>query len=698
MKLVALFLAGGACAFAQSSAGPTCEPVPELQKLIPEIWHDTSRPAPELFAWQQAEWERLLALHPRETVLHRRYYLLFRDSMPDRVADVRARYLQRAERNPKDVLAVYMAGLVLEGVDTPKSIATLERAVRVDPSFGWSYLTLAFLYGRGKFQDKDKATANLTAYFKACPQNAEDFSLSMLNQYGTPEVMAAHAKRLRERLEAASDAEMLRHYSDLWGLEFKTTPVPEHPKQRERIAADLRRLEKLDMEASPEWLTFLTTAMKQCGREKEVAGVEDRILRDFPKSLDALLIELRRMAASNPEPKPGSPPAEWNEYGKRRTAMLEGMLARFPDQESNLVSRLLDEATSAWPPDRPRIRELGERMLRAADARGGPRSWPRISIADRAYLRYGVDPKRAMEMLEAARPLMLKENARNLASDGLTDLDRQQAIAAQRETELTWVSALATAYGRAGSGERAQELSGVVEGPEEATPELRSLRFASLAEIAAARGKHVDALVYFKAALDTRTKEPRPVRGRTEDPLLSRAREIWQLSGGSEEAWILWTKPSGRGRAVLTDARWEQPGKPLPSFELTDVGGRKWSSKALEGKTLFLNLWATWCGPCIAELPHFQKLYEQTRDRPDIAVLSLNVDDEVGLVEPFLKEKGFTFPALLAASYVNRTLDGVGVPQTWIVNGKGMWLWQQVGYDGEPDWVRSMLAKIETVK
>lgn len=698
MRLLVLCLTSVACVFAQSYAGPRCEPAPELKKRIPEIWHDTSHRAPELFTWQAAEWERLLEQHPRETVLHRRYYLLFRDAMPDRVGDLRARYQRRAEENPKDVLAVYMAGLVLEGADTPKAIATLERAARLDPGFGWSHLTLAYLYGRGKFQDKQKASESVAAYFQACPQNAEDFSLSMLNQYGTPEVMAAHAKRLRDRLATESDAETLRAYSNLWGLEFKGTPVAEHPAQRERVAADLRRLEKLNVTVTPEWLAFLGTAMKQCGRIKEVAGIEDRITAEFPKSGEALQIALRRLEATDPEPKDGARTDEWNEYGNRRIAALEGLLTRFPSQESNLVSMMLDEAVVLRPPDLQRIRDLGERMLRASDARGGPRSWPRISIADRAYLRNGVDPKRAMELLESARPLMRKENARELAHDGLTDRDRQELIAWQRETELTWVSALATAYRRAGVGERAEGLRSVVEGREEAKPDLRWQRFAALADIAAALGKHVDALVFYQAALDARPKAPRPVRGRIEDPFLSRAREVWELSGGSEEAWRLWSKPTERAGRTISDASWEQPGKPLPPFELTDVGGRKWTSKALEGRTLFINVWSTWCGPCVAELPHFQTLYEQTKARSDLAVFSLNVDDEVGLVQPFLKEKGWTFPTLLAASYVNRTVDTLAVPQTWIVNGKGIWLWQQLGYDGDPDWVRSMLAKIEAVK
>ena len=81
------------------------------------------------------------------------------------------------------------------------------------------------------------------------------------------------------------------------------------------------------------------------------------------------------------------------------------------------------------------------------------------------------------------------------------------------------------------------------------------------------------------------------------------------------------------------------------------MNGKTWSLKKLEGKTLLINLWATWCGPCRAELPHFQKLYERTKDRSDLALFTFNIDEELGLVEPFLKEHNYTFPVAPAYSF-----------------------------------------------
>ena len=696
-KLFCLFSTGLACLFAQSYVGPRCEPIPEVQKIVQEVWRDTTRPMPGRLDWQAAQWERWLEKYPRETVLHRRYYLLFRDDIPEKVEGIRRQYLERAEKNPKDIQAVYMAGLVLEGVDTPKAIETLERAVKLDPSFGWSYLTLAYLYGRGKSQDKLKAAENMAAYVKACPQNLESFSLSMLNQYGTPETMVSAARSIRVRLEKETDPKTLQSFSDLWGLEFKTTPVAEHSKQRERVAADLGRLERLNPKPDAEWLAFLVDGMKQSGAAKDVPAVEDRIVREFPASFQAFRIVMQRWDAGHPRPKPTDATEVWDRFTKDHTAAVERWMKQFPDQETTFLSMLLDDTTALPPVDPVRLRELGDRLIRTVDVKYGLSATPRIQVSTRAYLRYRVDPARAGELLESARPLMLKERARQLQTDNLLDSDRTEIAAWHDSTELTWAGAMATAYRRAGMGSRAAPLRSLAEAVQPAKPEVKVQRFAALAEIAAAEGKYTDALALYKAALDTRPKAP-PVRGRSDDQLLEQAREIWALSGGKDALWALWSKPPERAGREITDSRWEQPRKPLPQFELSDLRGHTWTPQTLEGKTLLINIWATWCGPCMAELPHLQKLYEQTKDRSDVAIFSLNVDDEVGLVEPFMKENSYSFPVLLAASYVNRVVNSLGIPQNWIVDKAGVWQWQQLGYDSDPDWERSMLEKIGTIK
>ena len=88
-------------------------------------------------------------------------------------------------------------------------------------------------------------------------------------------------------------------------------------------------------------------------------------------------------------------------------------------------------------------------------------------------------------------------------------------------------------------------------------------------------------------------------------------------------------------------ASWDTKNTALNAFELTDLQGRNWSLADLKGKVAFINVWATWCGPCREELPYVQKLTKQLKGRNDVVVLTLNTDEEVGKVEPFMKENKY---------------------------------------------------------
>jgi thiol-disulfide isomerase/thioredoxin len=209
-----------------------------------------------------------------------------------------------------------------------------------------------------------------------------------------------------------------------------------------------------------------------------------------------------------------------------------------------------------------------------------------------------------------------------------------------------------------------------------------------------------DAIAYFQLALQVRPEPPKMYHGKLEDRLLDEAQDLWKQLGGTESAFMQWSAPpaaSGAGEQQK-QGRWEKPKKDLPSFELTDLSGKTWRLKSFEGKTVMINLWATWCGPCQAELPEFQKLYEKVKDRPDVQVISFNIDAELGLVAPFMKEKGYTFPAVIAYEFTRKLLDDIGIPQNWIVDQNGKWQLTQLGYGAEPDWPGAMLERLESMK
>ena len=69
------------------------------------------------------------------------------------------------------------------------------------------------------------------------------------------------------------------------------------------------------------------------------------------------------------------------------------------------------------------------------------------------------------------------------------------------------------------------------------------------------------------------------------------------------------------------------PGDPAKDFEVVTPDGKTAKLSSLKGKVIYIDIWATWCGPCMAEMPHFEKLKEKYKDNMDVSFVSLSVDD-----------------------------------------------------------------------
>ena len=136
---------------------------------------------------------------------------------------------------------------------------------------------------------------------------------------------------------------------------------------------------------------------------------------------------------------------------------------------------------------------------------------------------------------------------------------------------------------------------------------------------------------------------------------------------------------------------------PLPEFEVTDVTGHPWRLADFKGKVTLLDVWATWCGPCSAELPFIQKLYDQIKERKDLQVVTISVDDNPGLIEALLKEKHFTFPILPSKDLAEKIFPVLMLPQTWIVDSAGMRSQEEVR-GASDEWVTSTIAKMERAR
>jgi hypothetical protein len=97
-------------------------------------------------------------------------------------------------------------------------------------------------------------------------------------------------------------------------------------------------------------------------------------------------------------------------------------------------------------------------------------------------------------------------------------------------------------------------------------------------------------------------------------------------------------------------------------------------------------------------LPRLQKLIEQYKNRPDVQFVTLNMDENPGVIEPFLKEHNLELTVLPAYSYVEDTLKVMGIPQNWIVDASGVIRLKGVGYDATAKWETGMTEAIEKNK
>lgn len=121
---------------------------------------------------------------------------------------------------------------------------------------------------------------------------------------------------------------------------------------------------------------------------------------------------------------------------------------------------------------------------------------------------------------------------------------------------------------------------------------------------------------------------------------------------------------------------------PLDSYQwkLTDLENRPFDFETQRGKVILVNFWATWCPPCVAEMPSMQKLYDDYGEK--VTFMFVTSDDRQK-VENFLKRKNLNLPVYYPVSETPETLKSKLLPTTYIINSKGEIV---VAETGAADW------------
>jgi len=121
-------------------------------------------------------------------------------------------------------------------------------------------------------------------------------------------------------------------------------------------------------------------------------------------------------------------------------------------------------------------------------------------------------------------------------------------------------------------------------------------------------------------------------------------------------------------------------GRPAPNFTLPGLDGKVTSLSDHKGHVVLVNIWATWCPPCIDEMPSMEALYKKFKGE-SFEILAVSIDTlGAKAVEPFMKKYNLSFPALLDPEGTIKTLyQTTGVPESFIINRQGILVEKIIG-------------------
>jgi len=166
---------------------------------------------------------------------------------------------------------------------------------------------------------------------------------------------------------------------------------------------------------------------------------------------------------------------------------------------------------------------------------------------------------------------------------------------------------------------------------------------------------------------------------------------VWTATryGRAVESTRAEASPTGESEEAVTLRFYRNPAA-APQFVARDLDGHELSTAALRGKVVIINFWATWCGPCRAEIPDLVALQEKYRDR--LQVIGISQDESPPeVVRRFAEKFHINYPVVMMTPELEKLFPGVGaLPTSFIVNRESRIVQKHVGM------LRAATTELET--
>lgn len=150
------------------------------------------------------------------------------------------------------------------------------------------------------------------------------------------------------------------------------------------------------------------------------------------------------------------------------------------------------------------------------------------------------------------------------------------------------------------------------------------------------------------------------------------------------------------GQISMSGGGLVRSGTRLAPFTAKDLNGAEWTEARLRGKTTLISVWASWCKPCVEELPVIARLHRAASELSGVQVITFNMDEPGASKLPAV-ESGLPV-VLVGDQYIKKFVefDKVSLPKFWLVNKDGVLVRESQGrITGDPDkWIEEQLTQL----